>query len=241
MAKIKDESNLQVTFSKRRSGLFKKASELCTLCGVEIAIIVFSPGNKVFSFGHPDVENILNRYVHNTKDTSPTWQLIEAHRNAIILRLNAQLTEMMSQIEAQKKRGEELDKMRKASQEQNWWESPIEELSLPQLQFLRSAMAELKKIVQREAEQLIIQNTNCQQLFPGSSSQGTPNYETMNNNMAFNANMMGGEYIDPNMIAPTPNYNPNPPAEGHINPNPEGSDILAPTSPTSPGFGRGLF
>ncbi|MBA0677137.1 hypothetical protein Goari_018558, partial [Gossypium aridum] len=173
MVKIKDESNLQVTFSKRRSGLFKKASELCTLCGVEIAIIVFSPGNKVFSFGHPDVENILNRYVHNTRDTSPTWQLIEAHRNAIIRRLNAQLTEMMSQIEAQKKRGEELDKMRKASQEQNWWESPIEELSLPQLQFLRSAMAELKKIVQREAEQLIIQNTNCQQLFPGSSSQGT--------------------------------------------------------------------
>lgn len=95
MAKIKDESNLQVTFSKRRSGLFKKASELSTLCGVEIAIIVFSPGNKVFSFGHPDVENIINRYLHhNTKDTSPTWQLIEAHRNAIIRRLNTQLTEV---------------------------------------------------------------------------------------------------------------------------------------------------
>ncbi|KAK8315062.1 hypothetical protein V6Z11_D01G212900 [Gossypium hirsutum] len=156
MAKIKYESNLQVTFSKRRSDLFKKASEPCTLCGVEIAIRVFSSGNKVFSFGHPDVENILNVYVHNTKDTSPTRQLIEAHHNAIILRLNAQLNEMMSQMEAQKKRGEELDKMRKASQEQNWWESPIEELSLPQLQFLRSAMAELKKIMQREAEQLII-------------------------------------------------------------------------------------
>ncbi|KAM3377356.1 hypothetical protein P3S68_009769 [Capsicum galapagoense] len=58
IVKMKNESNMQVTFSKRRAGLFKKASELCTLCGAEIAIVVFSPGkaNKVYSFGHPSVE-----------------------------------------------------------------------------------------------------------------------------------------------------------------------------------------
>ncbi|KAG5070144.1 hypothetical protein JHK85_002521 [Glycine max] len=30
-----NKSNLQVPFSKRRSGVLKKASELCTLCGAE--------------------------------------------------------------------------------------------------------------------------------------------------------------------------------------------------------------
>lgn len=89
------ESNLQVTFSKRRSGLFKKASELSTLCGAEIAIIVFSPGNKVFSFGHPGVEAVIDRYItRNPPPNSGTMHLIEAHRNATVRELNMQLTQV---------------------------------------------------------------------------------------------------------------------------------------------------
>ena len=70
MVKMENESNLQVTFSKRRSGLFKKASELCTLCGAQLAIVVFSPGRKVFSFGHPSVELVIDRFLnpHNYRD-----------------------------------------------------------------------------------------------------------------------------------------------------------------------------
>ncbi|KAG5610730.1 hypothetical protein H5410_022011 [Solanum commersonii] len=56
VVKMKNARNLQVTFSKRRAGLLKKASELCTLCGAEIVIVVFSLGDKgVFSFGHPSI------------------------------------------------------------------------------------------------------------------------------------------------------------------------------------------
>lgn len=43
-------------FSKRRVGLFKKACELCMLCGAKIAIAIISPDIKVFSSGHPRVE-----------------------------------------------------------------------------------------------------------------------------------------------------------------------------------------
>ncbi|XP_051120419.1 agamous-like MADS-box protein AGL62 [Andrographis paniculata] len=45
MQKIEKETNLLVTFSKRRSGVFKKASELCTLTGAEDGVVVFSPNN----------------------------------------------------------------------------------------------------------------------------------------------------------------------------------------------------
>ncbi|XP_021907104.1 agamous-like MADS-box protein AGL62 [Carica papaya] len=95
MVKMNNESNLQVTFSKRRAGLFKKASELSTLCGAEIAIIVFSLGRKVFSFGHPCVETVLERFVSGNppQATSGTMKLIEAHRNASIRKLNMQLTQ----------------------------------------------------------------------------------------------------------------------------------------------------
>ncbi|KAL9158842.1 hypothetical protein ABFS82_08G094600 [Erythranthe guttata] len=60
--KIEKRSSLQVTFSKRRMGLFRKASELSVLCGAEIAILVQSPANKIFSYGHPSVETLFHRY-----------------------------------------------------------------------------------------------------------------------------------------------------------------------------------
>ncbi|CAK9178142.1 unnamed protein product, partial [Ilex paraguariensis] len=40
----------QVTFSKRRKGLFKKAKELSVLCDAEIALIVFSATGKIFDY-----------------------------------------------------------------------------------------------------------------------------------------------------------------------------------------------
>ncbi|KAK8597072.1 hypothetical protein V6N12_065548 [Hibiscus sabdariffa] len=51
--KIKKIDNLtarQVTFSKRRRGLSKKAQELSVLCDAEVALIIFSATGKLFEF-----------------------------------------------------------------------------------------------------------------------------------------------------------------------------------------------
>ncbi|XP_021764847.1 agamous-like MADS-box protein AGL62 [Chenopodium quinoa] len=58
---IDNKSRKQVTFSKRRAGLFRKASELCSTCGVECAVVTFSPAGKVYSFGHPNADEIIQR------------------------------------------------------------------------------------------------------------------------------------------------------------------------------------
>lgn len=177
MAKMDNESNLQVTFSKRRSGLFKKASELSTLCGADVALIVFSPGEKAFSFGHPNVDTVLDRFLNGNElpqQTPGTAQLIEAHRNATICELNMQLTEVLGQLEMEKKRGEELKKSLRANQEKHWWEKPIDELSLPQLEQLRVSLFEFRKIVGKETEQMVIQATNGQPFYGASSSHGPP-------------------------------------------------------------------
>ena len=39
-----------VTFSKRRAGLFKKAQQLSQLSGATVAVLVFSPVGKPFTF-----------------------------------------------------------------------------------------------------------------------------------------------------------------------------------------------
>lgn len=58
--KIKVMNHLQVTLSKCHAGIFRKASELCKLCGVEIAIIVFFPGRKAYFISHTNAESTLN-------------------------------------------------------------------------------------------------------------------------------------------------------------------------------------
>ncbi|KAG1354670.1 putative Agamous-like MADS-box protein AGL14 [Cocos nucifera] len=48
--RIENATSRQVTFSKRRNGLLKKAFELSVLCDAEVAVIVFSPRGKLYEF-----------------------------------------------------------------------------------------------------------------------------------------------------------------------------------------------
>ncbi|GMP35454.1 hypothetical protein CsSME_00007875 [Camellia sinensis var. sinensis] len=160
IAKIEIKNRLQATFSKRRSGLFKAASELCTLCGVEIAIIVFSPAGKVYSFGHPNVDSIIDQFlIRNPPPNTTTRHLIEAHCNASVRELNLQLTQVLNELEVMKRQGETFDHMRKASQRQYWWEAPIDKLGLHELEQLRSSMVELKKNVTNQANKIQVEST----------------------------------------------------------------------------------
>ncbi|GAB2267692.1 Floral homeotic protein PMADS 1 [Dionaea muscipula] len=51
--KIENSTNRQVTYSKRRNGLFKKANELTVLCDAKVSIIMLSGSNKVHEFISP--------------------------------------------------------------------------------------------------------------------------------------------------------------------------------------------
>lgn len=49
---IENKNNRHVTFSKRRTGLLKKAQQLSVLCDVQIAGIIFSERNELYQFSH---------------------------------------------------------------------------------------------------------------------------------------------------------------------------------------------
>ncbi|XP_062006620.1 MADS-box transcription factor 23-like isoform X1 [Rosa rugosa] len=72
--KIENLSSRQVTFSKRRSGLFKKAAELSVLCDAEIAVIIFSQTGKLYEQSSTSMEKILSRY-HNFSNKQGLLQL----------------------------------------------------------------------------------------------------------------------------------------------------------------------
>ena len=47
--RIDNSTSRQVTFSKRRNGLLKKAKELAILCDVEVGVMIFSSTNSMIS------------------------------------------------------------------------------------------------------------------------------------------------------------------------------------------------
>lgn len=60
--RISDERNRQVTFTKRKFGLMKKAYELSVLCDCEIAVVIFNSHNKLFQYASSDMDKILLKY-----------------------------------------------------------------------------------------------------------------------------------------------------------------------------------
>ncbi|KAF1510330.1 Myocyte-specific enhancer factor 2A, partial [Aptenodytes forsteri] len=52
----------QVTFTKRKFGLMKKAYELSVLCDCEIALIIFNSSNKLFQYASTDMDKVLLKY-----------------------------------------------------------------------------------------------------------------------------------------------------------------------------------
>ena len=144
MKKIENENDKLISFSKRRSGIYKKASELITLCGAEIGFIVFSPAGKPFSFGHPSIESVANRFLNQTPPpNNNTHPLVEAHRNVRTNQLSQQLNEVLSQLDAEKERAKVLDQQTSGKETPGWWEAPIAELNQKALHELYSSFEEL--------------------------------------------------------------------------------------------------
>lgn len=118
IALVNDPNTRQVTFSKRRSGLFKKANELSILCGSEIAIVVFSPGNKPYSFGHPSIDGVAAKFLQqepNPNDGGSTSNPNIA-KGTDMNNCNLQLADVMAKICEEEKKGAKLDKTLKQHQ-----------------------------------------------------------------------------------------------------------------------------
>ncbi|XP_062220992.1 MADS-box transcription factor 57-like isoform X2 [Phragmites australis] len=60
--RIDNSTSRQVTFSKRRNGLLKKAKELSILCDAEVGLIVFSSTGRLYEFSSTNMKAVIDRY-----------------------------------------------------------------------------------------------------------------------------------------------------------------------------------
>nr|CAL36575.1 deficiens H24 homologue [Misopates orontium] len=68
MRRIENATSRQVTFSKRRNGLLKKAFELSVLCDAEVALVIFSPRGKLYEFASSSMQETIERYQKHAKE-----------------------------------------------------------------------------------------------------------------------------------------------------------------------------
>lgn len=60
--RIDNSTSRQVTFSKRRNGLLKKARELSILCDAEVGLIIFSSTSKLYEYSSSSMTSVIERY-----------------------------------------------------------------------------------------------------------------------------------------------------------------------------------
>ncbi|XVF36595.1 hypothetical protein REPUB_Repub19eG0070800 [Reevesia pubescens] len=112
--KIDNVTARQVTFSKRRRGLFKKAEELSVLCDAEVALIIFSATGKLFEFASSSMKDILGRYnLHSNnlnKLDQPSLELqLENSNNTRLSKEIADKTHQLRQMRGEDLQGLNID------------------------------------------------------------------------------------------------------------------------------------
>ncbi|KAG0552468.1 hypothetical protein BDA96_01G510000 [Sorghum bicolor] len=102
----------QVTFSKRRRGLFKKAEELSILCDAEVGLVVFSATGKLFHFASTSMKQVIDRYDSHSKNLqkSEAPSQLQSHiDDGTCARLKQELAE--TSLKLRQMRGEELQRL----------------------------------------------------------------------------------------------------------------------------------
>ncbi|KAI3451236.1 hypothetical protein Pfo_007901 [Paulownia fortunei] len=138
--KIDNVTARQVTFSKRRRGLFKKAEELSVLCDADVGLIIFSSTGKLFEYASSSMKEILERHNLHSKNLdkldqpSLELQLVEDSNHS---RLSKEVAERTHQL--RRMRGEEL-----------------QGLSIEELQRLeRSLEGGLSRVIEKKGEKIM--------------------------------------------------------------------------------------
>ncbi|XP_039160388.1 MADS-box protein AGL42 isoform X2 [Eucalyptus grandis] len=96
MRRIENATSRQVTFSKRRTGLLKKAYELSVLCDAEVAVIIFSQKGRLYKFSsNSEIRKTIDQYHRYTNDAN----MYHAKMEQYILHLKQETMDMERKIE----------------------------------------------------------------------------------------------------------------------------------------------
>ncbi|XP_061348622.1 MADS-box protein SVP-like [Gastrolobium bilobum] len=133
--KIDNVTARQVTFSKRRRGIFKKAEELSVLCDAEVGLVIFSATGKLFEY-----------------PSSSNWQVRHGRHSCTNLRgsVKIQVENNSNNIELSKETADKAQQLRRMKGED------FQGLNLDDLQQLeRTLVTGLKRVIETKENRIM--------------------------------------------------------------------------------------
>ncbi|KAH9805082.1 Floral homeotic protein APETALA 3 [Citrus sinensis] len=159
MKRIENATNRQVTFSKRRNGLFKKARELTILCDAKVSILICSSTAKAHEYISP---------------STTTKQLLDLYQKTLRVDLwSSHYEKMLENLGAV----EQVNRILKKQIRQRMGES-LNDLTLEELTGLEQDILDGLKII-RECKVRGVQkeNKSLQDGFMINAKEEDPHYE----------------------------------------------------------------
>ncbi|KAF2543093.1 hypothetical protein F2Q68_00029819 [Brassica cretica] len=201
MKRIENATSRQVTFSKRRNGLLKKAFELSVLCDAEVALIIFSPSSKLYEFSSSGIANTIERYQRRVKETGLNHKRDDNSQQARDEIYG--LTKKIEQLEISKRKllGEGIDacSIEELQQLENQLERGLTRIRAKKYQLLREEIEKLKE----EERNLIKENKELKEKLHGmgaivvASSSSTLSSAEVNMDDNGNMEVETGLFIGP--------------------------------------------
>ncbi|KAF7096574.1 hypothetical protein CFC21_098496 [Triticum aestivum] len=155
--RVEDKESRQVTFSKRKSGLWKKAAELALLCRASLAIVVFSEAGKAFAFGSPSADAVLACADVDGDALAPVpaaddveWEALEA----LCRETGAKGLEVAAEAERMSAVGKKVVEVQTQAGKRFWWEADVEALGEAELPVFARALQRLRDNVRRHADKM---------------------------------------------------------------------------------------
>ncbi|XP_058070537.1 truncated transcription factor CAULIFLOWER A-like isoform X2 [Magnolia sinica] len=176
LKRIENKINRQVTFSKRRMGLLKKAHEISVLCDAEVAVIVFSTKGKLYEYSTDSrMSRILERYerysyaerelVLSGPESEGSWCLEYGKLKAKVESLQRNLRHFT---------GEDLDtlSLKELQQLEHQLDAALKHIRSRKNQIMFDSIAELQRKIQ-EKEKAMAQQAQWEQQ---NQSQSSPSF-----------------------------------------------------------------
>ncbi|KAL3513726.1 hypothetical protein ACH5RR_026443 [Cinchona calisaya] len=155
--RIENSSNRQVTYSKRRNGIIKKAKEITVLCDAKVSLIIFGTSGKMHEYISPTTNliDMLDAYQRSTG--KKLWDAKHEDLSNEIDRVKKENDSM--QIELRHLKGEDISSL-------NHKELMVLEDALENgLASLRDKQSEIVKMMRKNRQMLEEENTQLQYMW----------------------------------------------------------------------------
>ncbi|XP_037418759.1 agamous-like MADS-box protein AGL23 [Triticum dicoccoides] len=207
--RIEQEDAQFVCYSKRRQGFFSKATDLAVLTGAHVAALAFSPRGRAFSFGHPSVDSVVERFLAGEaagagarEDGAADDRLLAgdgtAGEDEKLEKLQQEFHELRTELTELKKRTKRTDKaMAKersaGDQIASWFDPKARDMGAvmgdKDMAAFFAALMQMKDAVSDRANQVLLEVMHAPppppQIFAGSTFEYGSSSGTANDGMEF--------------------------------------------------------